>query len=269
MKKTQILIASLILISLYSCEKSSDPDNFFPSEVYSVASALTKSFDSLNTEMAVNATAIAQNATDTAGIRNRMLTMFNHSSFVMEFSFITPVGIMQIIEPAIYHPFQGSDISQQDHVVKAYQTKLPVLSKQFEAVEGFYGVVDIHPVVNQSEIMGGITALFRPETILDRIIFPMIKNQPFDMFVMEKGGTMIYDQDSTAIGQNLINDSIFLPFPELMAAARLIDASNTGQTTYTYFQTGTTNKVVKAAYWITYKLYGNEWKIVWLKPVNV
>jgi hypothetical protein len=266
--KTRILFLILVATSLASCKKSTDPEpTFWPTELMVVNTALKASFDSLNTDMAANAAAIAQNVTDTAATRNKMKDLFNRTSFVLEFSYITPKGIMQIIEPEAYHSSEGSDISQQAHIIKTYQTKQPVLSSVFYAVEGFFGAVDVHPILNQGAVLGGITALFRPETILRRIIEPVTRNQPFDIFVMEKGGMMIYDQDPAAIGQNLITDTIFSPFPELVAAARLIDASNAGQTSYTYYQAGTTTKVVKNAYWITYELYGNQWKIIWIKPV--
>lgn len=263
-KKILLILLSGLILS--SCKKSDEPQYFWPSEIQKVTAGLTASFDTLNAEMALNVTAIAQNISDTAAIRTRMLSMVNQSSFVLEFSFITPQGIMQIIEPAIYHPWQGSDISGQAHIIQGYQTKLPALSNHFYAVEDFWGVVDFHPVVAQGEVLGGVTALFMPETLLGRIILPVIKGQPFDMFVMEKGGVMIYDQDPTAIGQNLLTDTIFKPFPELVAAAKLFDSLKSGETSYSYYQTGTTILVKKKAYWETFEMFGTEWRIIWLKP---
>ena len=196
MKAKQIFMTSLIVLSLYACKKSSDNEIFFPGEIGKVTTSLTKSFDSLNLEMAASAATISQNATDTAAIRSNMLGLFNGSSFILEFAFITPQGIMQIVEPALYHYIQGSDISQQGHVIKAFQTKQPVLSESFLAVEGYYAAVDIHPIVNNTQVLGGITSLFLPQSILGRIITPLVKNQPFEIWVMEKGGKVLFDQDT-------------------------------------------------------------------------
>ncbi|MEI6455941.1 MAG: hypothetical protein WCO93_06595 [bacterium] len=258
-----MILAGLLLTA---CKKSSEPDYFWPTEIATVTASLTASFDTLNADMATNIAIIAQTIADTSAIRTRMNDMVDHSSFVLEFSYINPQGIMQIIEPSIYYPWEGSDISGQAHIIQAFTTKQPALSKHFYAVEDFWGVVDIHPILNQGVLLGGVTALFRPETVLGRIILPIVKDKSFDMFVMEKGGVMIYDQDPDAIGQNLLTDTIFKPFPELVAAAKLFDAVKSGETSYSYFQTGTSIMVKKIAYWDTFEMFGTEWRIIWLKP---
>lgn len=266
MKTTQLLLALLLLIGCSGCKKSSDPEPYFPPEPASVVASLTKSFDSLNGNMNSAATVMAQNIADTAATRNIMLELFNSSSFVLEFSWVIPQGIMKIVEPSGYHYIQGADISMQDHVVQCFMAKQPVLSKMFYAVEDFYGAVDIHPIVNQGALLGGITALFRPQTLLQRIIMPLVTNQPFEIWVMEKGGVVLFDQDEAEIGLNVLTDSLYKPFPELIAAAKLIDTGQRGETSYSFYKTGTTTKVVKKTYWTTYTLYGMEWKIIWVKP---
>jgi len=268
MKTIKILFVTLILMCLISCKKSSEPTAItYPPELDQVITSLTKSFDSLNTDMGSNAVSVSQNINDTAAIRSLMLGLFNRSSFVLEFSYVTPQGIMQIVEPSVYHSAEGSDISQQDHIIKTFQTKLPVLSKTFDAVEGFNAAVDVHPVLDKTQVLGAITALFLPQTILGRIITPVVHNQSFEIWAMEPGGKVLYDQDAYEIGRNVITDTLYAKFPELIAAAKLIDAQKSGETTYSFYQTDTTIKVVKKTYWKTYALYGTDWKIVWVKPI--
>jgi eukaryotic-like serine/threonine-protein kinase len=264
--KKHLFFILILLASLYSCSKESEPDYFFPSEPDRVITILNSSFDSLNTDMTTVANAIAFNTSDTASIRSNMLGLFNRSTFVMEFAFVTPGGIMEVVEPSVYHYIEGANISMQDHVVQCYQTKKPVLSNMFYAVEDFYATVDMHPVLNQDALQGGITALFRPQTILKRIIDPLVKNQLFEIWVMEKGGVVLFDQDTMEIGRNVITDTLYKPFPELIAAARLIDSAASGETSYSFYQTGTSIKVFKRTYWKTFELYGTSWKIIWVKP---
>jgi len=64
----------------------------------------------------------------------------------------------------------------------------------------------------------------------------------------------------------VLTDTLYQAFPELLSAAELIDAEKSGETTYSFYQTGTTTKVVKKTYWDTWELYGTEWKIIWVKP---
>jgi hypothetical protein len=266
MKTKKIILMALVVLGIAACKKSSDPVSFFPAELATVNTGLTLSFDTLNADVSKIAANLPPYMDDSILIRSEMAKLFTRSSFVIEFAYITPQGIMKIIEPSTYYGSQGSDISNQDHIIQAFQTKEPVLSKMFYAVEGFYAAVDIHPIVSDGQVLGGITCMFLPQTILGKIITPLVKNQAFEIWVMEKGGNVLYDQDSDEIGRNLFTDSLYTPFPELITAAHKIDTEQAGETSYSFYKTGTSIQVVKKTYWITFSLYGNEWKLIWVKP---
>ena len=259
------LLLLMMAVLLVSC-KDDDEINF-PPELDQIIGKLELSFDSLNVDMASNASAIAADASDPVNIRNRMLGLFDRSSFVLEFAFITPQGIMQIVEPEVYNYIEGSDISQQDHIIKGYQTKTPVLSQTFDAVEGFNASVCFHPAVNNGAIVGGVTALFQAHTIIGRTVSPLVAGQTFEVWVMEKGGKVLFDQDGDEIGLNVLTDELYEDFPELIEAAKLIDKNLSGETQYSFYQTGTSSTVTKKTYWKTFELYGTQWKIIWVKPV--
>lgn len=259
-----ILLMAVIAICFSACKK--DPLASFPPELTASKSGLIASFDSLNKDMSAAAYFLGQNINDSIVIRAKMMDLFSRTSFVLEFSFVTPQGIMKIIEPGIYHATQGTDISQQSHIVKAFQTKEPVLSETFLAVEGFYAAVDIHPIIHNGQLLGGVASLFYPQAILGNIMNPLLKNQTFELWAMEKGGKMIFNQDLGEIGRNIFTDDLYKPFPELIAAANKIASEEYGETTYSFYQTGTNDVVVKRTYWVTYSLYGTEWKLVWVKP---
>lgn len=260
-----VLLLLIMAVFFVSCKD--DDEIQFPPELDQIIAKLDSSFDSLNVDMAANAAAIAADASDPANIRNRMLDLFEGSSFVLEFAFITPQGIMEIVEPEVYHYIEGSDISQQDHIVKGYQTKTPVLSETFDAVEGFNASVCFHPCVNSGAVVGGITSLFQAHTIIGRTVNPLVAGQTFEVWVMEKGGKVLFDQDGDEIGLNVLTDDIYQDFPELIEAAKLIDRGMSGETQYSFFQTGTNTTVTKKTYWKTFELYGTQWKIIWVKPI--
>jgi hypothetical protein len=264
MKTHRFLIGMILLLVFTACNKDDNP--FFPSQLTTLNMGLTATFDSLNTDLSGSASNLPAIINDSAAIRTEMQSLFSQTSFVVEFSYITPQGIMKIIEPPLFYPTQGSDISGQSHIIKGYQTKLPVLSTSFYAVENFWAAVDFHPVIHNGEVLGGITALFLPEDILGRLIIPLVKDQLYEMWVMEKGGKVLYDQDSGEIGLNVLTDPAYAEFTELIAAAEKINTESTGETSYSFYQTGTTTKVVKKTYWITFSMYGTEWKLIWVKP---
>ncbi|MFH0762153.1 MAG: cache domain-containing protein [Bacteroidota bacterium] len=263
-KDKTMLLLLLAVVCFTACNK--EPIALIPTELATVSVNLTSSFDSLNFDVAVSSEIIALNSSDTVEIRAQMLRLFNHSSFILSSAFVNSQGILLIIEPASHYSVQGADISEQNHIKQIFQTKQPALSDVFFAAEGYYAAVVAHPVLSNGQVIGGITPLFLPETILGRIIAPLVKNQEFEMWVMEKGGTVIYDQDAEEIGLNLFTDTLYQSFTELIEAARLIAGNESGETYYSFYQTGTHKKVVKKTYWITFYLYGSEWKIVWVKP---
>jgi branched-chain amino acid transport system substrate-binding protein len=264
MKTFNVILIILVFLGFSSCKDNNE--NFFPEQIGMVISNLSASFDTLNTAMAAGATAIAPDPSDTAMIRNKMSELYTNSSFSENFSFIDEEGILTIIEPSEFHSFEGSDLSLQEHVIRAWETLEPVLSEEFYAVEGYYADVDLHPIVNNGVLEGAVSTLFKPEDILGRIILPYVTGQAFEMWVMEKGGVVLYDQDAEEIGRNVFTDPSYQSFPELISAAQLMDSEKSGQTTYSYYQTGTTTKVVKKTYWDTWEMYGTEWKIIWVKP---
>jgi hypothetical protein len=266
MKMKKILMVLLIALSLQACKKTDDSIDF-PPEIDQVIHDLTSSFDTLNADLAGNAAAIAMNPADTTGIRMKLQEMYNRTSFVVEFAYVSPEKILQIVEPSLYYPSQGTDISQQDHIVKIFETKQPVLSQSFEVVEGYNAVIDMYPILDNTGILGTVAGIFPPHVILGRIIAPYVSGETFEIWVMESGGNVLYDQDSEEIGLNVITDPLYADFPELIAAAQRIDSEESGETTYSFYQTGTNNKVVKKTYWKTFKLLDNQWKIVWVIPI--
>lgn len=255
----------LITLSIFACKKSDEIN--FPVQLDQAIENLTKSMDTLNNELSGKVVLIAGNTDDTTFIRAKCLEMYNQSSFVDEFSFITSEGILQIVEPSEYYSSQGIDISQQDHIVKAFQTKMPVLSKTFDLTEGYNGVVDIHPIVSNNQVLGAISSVFVPKVILGRIIKTITYDQAYEIWVLEKGGVLLYDEDEAQIGLNIFTDPFYDDFPDLVTAAGKIDAEDSGETSYSFYQTGSTNIITKKAYWKTFKMYGNEWKLIWVVPI--
>jgi len=237
-----------------------------PDALVTSKAQLTMKFASLNEKMSEAVTYMGSVNMDSTLIRTKLTSLVNDFTDMEEFAQISPAGIMQNIEPSLYYSSQGANISTQSHVIKAFETKLPVLSLQFPAVEGFFAAVVIHPIVKNSAILGGLTALFLPEKILGDIMKPINNGQTFELWVMEKGGRLIYDQDASEIGHNLLTDAQYKDFPELVAAAEKINSEESGTTTYSYYKAGTTQTVKKLTYWTTFEMYGTQWKLVYGKP---
>jgi hypothetical protein len=260
--KLAFLMISIVLI-IGGCKKDSTdlPDALTMSKLN-----LDASFSILDQHMTEATQYMISVDMDTSLVRSQLLQLVGEFPYITDFAEVTPAGIMRIIEPAEFYAFQGTDISNQDHVIKAFETKQPVLSRQFLTVEGFYAAVVIHPIVNNSAIEGGITAMFYPKDILGSIMAPLSQGQPFELWAMDMQGIILFDLDSAEIGLNLFTAPLYQDFPELITAGSKILSEDSGTTKYSFFKAGTSETVTKLTYWDTFELYGTQWKLVWVKP---
>jgi len=264
MKSISYFLAATLIMLSFGCRKNSVE---LPEALVNAKAQVEEGFAALDTRMAAAVAHLNTVSLDTVQIRLKLQELMAASGNVSEFCFVTPEGILSMIEPPEYYYSQGTDISKQDHIVKSYETKLPVLSKTFQVVEGYYAVAYIHPIVQNNEIKGGIVAVIIPDYFLGEIIDPLVADADFEMWAMESGGRIIFDQDAEEIGLYLFTDPLYQDFSELLEAGRKIDDLDSGTTTYSFYQTGTTTKVTKLTYWNTVNIHGSLWKMVWVKAV--
>jgi hypothetical protein len=254
----------IIGLALFMAGCKKDPI-VLPDALTTAKANLEAQFDAINLDLAAGVDYAVSTGLDTTLIRAKLLELLNRPSLVEEFCFVTPQGILSMIEPSTYYYSQGIDISHQDHIIKSFDTKSPVLSKVFQVVEGYYAAALIHPVVEYNTIKGGVVVVIKTEELLASVLEPILAGADFELWVMEKGGRTLYDQDESEIGLNLFTDPAYKDFPELITAAGRINDEESGTTTYSFYKTGTSTTVTKLTYWTTVEVYGMEWKVVWVK----
>ena len=100
------------------------------------------------------------------------------------------------MEPSPYRHFEGTDISAQEQVRGVIAEHKPVMSSVFKAIDGFEAVDVEYRVLNsQGEYTGSVSLFFKPETFFAEILPPLIKGIPVGIWVMEKGGRILYDSE--------------------------------------------------------------------------
>ena len=173
-------------------------------------------------------------------------------------------GRLAAIMPAEYSSFEGSDISAQDHVVKLLQTKQPVFSHSFKAVEGFQAVVLTHPVFSdKGDLSGTVWALIRPEIMFEKLAKPEMAGTGLeDVWAMQTDGLLIFDYHPVDIGTNLFSDAKYQPYTELVTLGKQIAGRETGCGSYSYTNPGDKEKVKKQACWSSASLRGVSWRII-------
>jgi hypothetical protein len=172
-------------------------------------------------------------------------------------------GRIALAGPEKLRDFEGSDISSQEHVIRLRDSKKPVLSKAFKAVEGFEAVTLLHPIFSQQgEFAGAVSMLIRPESMLSNVITPVLGEAPVEALVMQTDGRILYDKDKEEIGLMLFEDPMYKPFPQLLAVGTMICKEKTGAGSYDFRQGGSEKMVKKDAHWYTVGLHGTEWRLV-------
>ena len=262
MKPIHYLPAILLVACLSACIKE---NTGLPVVLTNAKEQLEEEFKTLNKSLSDAAALVLQEDIDTVYIRFKLSSLYEASQHVAEFCWVNPAGILQMIEPSEYYGSQGTDISTQDHIVKSFTTKEPALSKVFRVVEGYDAAALIHPINDREVFGGGLVAVIRVEDMLGAILLPLVTGQDFELWAMEAGGRIIYDQDTDEIGRNLFTDPLYSEFTELLAAGHKIDEEESGSTKYSFYKTGTTEQVTKNTFWTTVETYGTQWKLVWVK----
>lgn len=167
---------------------------------------------------------------------------------------------------------EGADISSQEHIAHVLKTKTPTLSKQFLLVEGYNGTALAYPVFSlKGEFLGGTSAVIEPDKLLNAVVSPQlhfdISNRSnitdYSFWLMHLDGLIAYDRDTSQIGKNLFTDTLYKPYPSLLALGEKIIKARSGHGYYS-FQVTEGNKIVvtKESYWTTAGLYGREWRLV-------
>lgn len=261
MKIKSLLLAFVILFLTFSCKKDKDST---PEALGTVTEKIQSSLDSLNTRMESAAAALAAAGGDSATVRGKLQLLYSQMYYAKEIAYINAQGTLQIVEPAAYYPFQGHSFSSDASMMALIQNHQNDFAPYFTAFEGFNAVADMHAVFSGSNTYGIIETCFDPWNFIHGIASPLV-DAPNEIFVMEKSGAAIYDVDLPGTAKNVFTDPYYNGFPEFVTACQKIASEDSGETTYKFYSTGTTNLVSKKAWWKTITLHNNAWKVVWVE----
>ncbi len=267
MKKSTIFSVIMAVVLLFAaCQRKKTET---PVTLRNVTGDIEQVLHQMDTTMSAMTKQLAQVPVLSVQARHILKDHFGTIPSVIELAITTPEGILSVIEPAVYQSSEGSDISGQAHIVRVKETHKPVLSVAFHAVEGFQAVVLAWPILTPDNRLKGIaTMLIRPEVFLKNIITPVIEGIPVDIWVMQKDGVILYDIDAIEIGRNLFTDPMYQAYTESLKVAKRIADEEKGRSEYVYLGTGMKDTVTNRAYWTTIDTYGNQWKVVMIRPLG-
>jgi hypothetical protein len=175
---------------------------------------------------------------------------------------ISNEGIVMTAMPGNYEDIVGSDLSWQDQVQKANSEQVPIVSDAFTMAEGFTGISQSYPVFSVSgEYLGYTDMTYKPDVFIGRQIQPFIEGTPYDVWVAQTDGTLIYDTKSEEIGNNLFSDPMYSD-SALQGVLTRIAVEDSGSAEYTFSDRIWSHNVTKTALWRTAGINGVEWRVV-------
>ncbi|EHQ35527.1 cache domain-containing protein [Methanoplanus limicola] len=232
----------------------------------SVAEELTKSINAgleeINSGLSGNSAALSE-AGLTGDSAEKILSE-NLLSYPWAVSslIISKEGVVLTAMPKNYADVAGEDLSWQSQVQTANREQIPIVSDVFTMAEGFTGISQSSPVFSESgEYLGYTDITYKPDTFLARQIIPVIKNTPYDIWVAQTDGTLIYDTKEEEIGNNLMTDTMYSN-PDLQTVLKRILKEPSGTAEYTFSDKNWNKNVTKTASWKTAGINGAEWRVV-------
>jgi len=159
MKKVFLFIAMTLIIS--ACSNSNDPvQKAPPTQLNTLKIWINSDMSSLSFQLKQFADSIKINGADSSNIRKVMKQLLEKSSDIgYDITYISPEGIITMVEPTQYSVVINKDLSQEESYKQMLQTKNYVFSYSFNAWEGVWGATLAYPIYKDGEYLGALSVL--------------------------------------------------------------------------------------------------------------
>ena len=264
-KSVSVLVLSLLVVAAPNgsaarkTKKQPDPGQTLVMMLTELQSSLQLVLEGCDQDLAQAAIRLSITGLTGAGAVEVLGDLFRRNPYAVDFCTVDAAGHIVEVEPPQYLHYKGADISAQEHVVRMRQTRQPVLSGMFRAVEGFLAVDVQHPVFSsEGTFMGAVSMLIRLDDFLPEIIVPKVGESELDCWLVQTDGSVLYDGDPYEIGRNVLQDPIYRSCAGFAEIAARVVTDETGNADY---GCGNEGEALKTA-WETVGLHGSEWRVV-------
>jgi hypothetical protein len=197
------------------------------------------------------------------GAANSILGDIAASPAVVDAVTVTSDGKIAAVMPAGYQHIIGEEVRNQSHIIKGLSTGNPVLSDEFQTVEGFSSSAIVYPVRSaDGTVIGLISVPFLPESLLSSAISPLVDNSMYEVTVIQMDGRVIYATNTSQVGMNSVNDPLIISRPDLNMFINQVLSADSGQGTYSVQDVVTNTTGTVENYWTTVSLHGTRWRII-------
>jgi len=175
-------------------------------------------------------------------------------------------GTVVAVVPAKYRQALGADTSQLEHNRMTLERGVPILSRIYQAPEGFAAVTLVVPVKQGKTIPGFISLRIKPVDFLGGLLAVDTQTEQRSVWVVQDDGLLLYDTDPREIGLNLFREERFKQIPELRQLAEKIAEQDAGVGFYQSQPAGQDQPSRQIAAWVSLRPAENRgWKVVVLE----
>jgi hypothetical protein len=167
------------------------------------------------------------------------------------------------IAPLSYQPTARVELGGLPHVRQVLDGKTPVLSPVVQSPQGPYAIALHWPVLGPNgTLLGCVGVQLRYVAMLEQVLQPIYSVSPFDAFILQLDGRILFDRDPNERGRNVFEDDFYRTFPEFVAVAHDMVASPEGRANARFLSTGHHSIRPQSFVWSTVALHGTEWRVV-------
>ncbi|PKD39356.1 hypothetical protein CWO84_16735 [Methylomonas sp. Kb3] len=175
-------------------------------------------------------------------------------------------GTIVAVAPGKYRQALGADTSQLEHNRMTLERGVPILSRIYQAPEGFPAVTMVVPIKQGKTIPGFISMRIKPVDFLGGLLAEDTQTQKRTVWVVQDDGLLLYDSDPQEIGLNLFREERFNQIPELRQLAAEIADQDAGVGYYQSQSAGQSEPSRQIAAWVSLRPAENRgWKVVVLE----
>lgn len=251
-----------LTIALVSCQPPGENQELLsqPLLLQIVKGKISLCVDSMHNDMDVSVRRISEHPLNYDLIRSELIRISKNHPYVEDFSFLDSKGVLRVVEPKAYSRYEGHSVVFQKHNKMIRTQPTPVFSDVFKSVEGF-DAVDLQVPVNKGkEFYGSLNLLLRPDVFLDDIIRGTLNGLPFQIWIAQPNGKIIYDLDPSLIGRNILTDTLFQRSETIKKLMKQVVGKREGYRKAESDRNGKTYKWEN--FWTTIDLFNNQWRIV-------
>lgn len=262
MKRLGSLVAMVLIVAAAAAAETPRPAA--EKALKTARSGILVGLKRLDARLATATRQIAKVRGDEKAVRRILARLAASDSSIIDCSLIDREGVLQLIEPPEYRRSEGEGVGEQEQMRRLRETRKPVISGVFKAVERVCAVDLEHPLLDgRGRFTGSVSILFRPDQMIVGSLPASLLEGEYEVIVMQTDGLVLYDAHTSGIGRNVFTDPLYQQYPELLALGRRNIYERSGFGTYGFrAEEPPYEPVTLAELWDTVDLHGTEWRVL-------